>query len=114
MKAKLKLIHPFKASNWHLGEKGIHKLYWLLKGRGIQKRFKILELFKAIKERNRYNNQITKCFCPRCDNELCGSNSYINLYNDLNRLEYFKCSKCGEESKWDFDCIAPLLIKEIK
>lgn len=112
MKAKLKLIHPFKASNWHLGEKGIHKLYWLLKGRGIQKRFKILELFKAIKEKNRYNNQRTKCFCPRCDNELCGSNSYINLYNDLNRLEYFKCSKCGEESKWDFDCISPLLIKE--
>jgi len=99
-KAKLRLMHPFQC--------------WCLEGRGIHKHYPLIKLFKAIKEKNRYNNQNTKCFCPKCDNELCGSNSYINLYNDLNRLEYFKCSECGEESKWDFDCIAPLLIKEIK
>lgn len=101
MKAKLRLMHPFQC--------------WCLYGRGIHKHFKLIDLFKAIKEKNRYNNQRTKCFCPRCDNELCGSSSYLFYReSDKGNFEFYKCSKCGEESKWDFDCIAPLLIKEIK
>lgn len=83
---------------------------WCVDGRGLHKHFRFFEILKAIKEKSRYNNQRTKCFCPKCDNELCGSNSYQNLMNDLNRYEYFKCSKCGEESKWDFDTPVPILI----
>jgi hypothetical protein len=83
---------------------------WCVSGRGLHKHYKFFNFIKAIKEKNRYNKQRTKCFCPKCDNELCGSNSYQNLMNDLNRYEYFKCSQCKTESKWDFDCIIPLLV----
>lgn len=93
---KLRLVHPFQC--------------WCLSARGLHKHFKLKDYFKALKEKNRYANQRTKCYCPKCDNELCGSGSYLNLYNDINRLEYYKCSNCKEESSWDFDCICPLLV----
>lgn len=56
-----------------------------------------------------YGNQKTFCWCD-CGNELCSSNSYVDLMNDINRYEYYKCSKCGQDSKWDFDCIVPIRI----
>lgn len=57
-----------------------------------------------------YGNQGTFCWC-HCGNELCSSNSYVDLMNDINRFEYFKCSVCGRESKWDFDAPCPILIE---
>lgn len=98
-KAKLRIMIP-----WFFN--GI-----CVEARGLHEHFKIKEIIKAFKCKNRYNKLITKCFCPKCDNELCGSNSYqfYRVSNNGN-FEYFKCSKCGTESKWDFDSICPLLI----
>lgn len=43
--------------------------------------------------------QRTFCYCPECRNELCSSNSFVK---DTDYV-YYKCSKCGHDSKWDFD-----------
>lgn len=57
-----------------------------------------------------YGNQSTFIWCD-CGNELCSSNSYIDLHNDINPFEYYKCSTCGVESKWDFDAPCPIIIE---
>ena len=59
-----------------------------------------------------YGNQRTFCWCD-CGNELCSSNSYQDQMCDQNRFEYYKCSKCGRESKWDFDTPVPIEINEL-
>ncbi len=41
-----------------------------------------------------------------CGNELCSTDS---LVKDEAYVEY-KCSKCGKESKWDFDTPVPIEI----
>jgi hypothetical protein len=97
MKAKLKLIMPFSC--------------WCIKGRGLHKHYKILDLFTAQKELKRYNNQRTKCFCPCCDNELCGSNSWLCSQGKNSDIEFYKCSKCGTASKWDFGAPCPILVE---
>jgi hypothetical protein len=97
-KATVRLMHPFQC--------------WCLSGRGRHEHFRLRDFFKAIKARNKYNNQGTKCFCPKCDNELCGSGSYIDNMCDQNRFEHYKCSKCGKESKWDFDMPCPFLVED--
>jgi len=84
---------------------------WCLQGRGLHKHYKITELFKARKELKRYNNQSCKCFCPSCDNELCGSNSWLCSQGKDLCIEFYKCSSCGTASKWDFGSPAPLLIE---
>ena len=96
-KAKLRLMMPFQC--------------WCIKGRGLHKHYKITELFKARKELKRYNSQSCKCFCPSCDNELCGSNSWICSQGKDLCIEFYKCSSCGTASKWDFGSPAPLLIE---
>lgn len=96
-KAKLRLIMPFSC--------------WCLKGRGIHKHYKIPEIIKAREELKRYNNQGTKCFCPCCDNELCSSNSWIASQDKRLDIEFYKCSKCGVASKWDFGAPCPILIE---
>lgn len=89
-RAKIRLIMPFQG--------------WCVDGRGFHKHFPILSLIKAIQAKNKYNNQGTKCFCPKCDNELCGSDSYLFFrQSSQGDFEFYKCSKCGTESKWDFD-----------
>lgn len=55
-----------------------------------------------------YGNQKTFCWCSDCGNELISSGSYQDLQNDINRYEYFRCSICGRDSKWDFDAPVPL------
>ena len=52
--------------------------------------------------------QRTFIYCPKCNNELIKNG---NLIKDTDFV-YFKCSKCGNESKWDFDTPCPILIKE--
>lgn len=99
-KAKIRLLHPFQC--------------WCLNGRGIHKHFKLSDFFIARKECLRYNNQKTKCFCPQCDNELCGSNSWIASQDKRLDIEFYKCSKCGNASKWDFGSPCPVLIEHTK
>ena len=78
----------------------------------------ILDLFKKnhkterekFEEKKLKKGQTTFCYCPNCDNELISSNSFIKDTDFV----YYKCSKCGYESKWDFDFLCPILIKEEK
>ena len=50
--------------------------------------------------------QSTFIYCPKCNNELISSNSFVK---DTDYV-YYKCSNCGYESKWDFDFLTPILI----
>lgn len=54
-----------------------------------------------------YGNQRTFCWCD-CGNELCSTDS---LVKDEAYVLY-KCSKCGRESKWDFDAPVPIEIRK--
>jgi len=52
------------------------------------------------------NNQSCFCYCPNCNNELCGTNSFVS---DVSRIVTYECSKCGEVLQFDFE-IAPVPI----
>ncbi len=54
--------------------------------------------------------QKTFIYCPNCHNELIKNGTFIKNTD----LVYYKCSKCGEESKWDFDAPTPILIQNKK
>jgi len=68
--------------------------------------YKIMD-YKYKKEKQK---QRTYVYCPKCDNELIKNG---NLIKDTDFV-YFKCSKCGYESKWDFDTPCPILIEEVE
>jgi len=97
-KATIRLLLPFQG--------------WCVDARGLHEHYSLSHFFTALKRRNDYNNQNTKCFCPHCDNELCGSNSY-EFFRQTERggFEYYKCQKCNNESVWDFDSFpCPIVI----
>ena len=54
------------------------------------------------------NKQTTFVYCPQCNNELVKNG---NLIKDTDFV-YYKCSKCGQESKWCFDTPCPILMTE--
>jgi len=55
------------------------------------------------------NKQSCFCYCPECNNELCGTNSFIS---DSDGIVTYECSKCGKVSQFDFN-IAPVpILKE--
>lgn len=58
-----------------------------------------------------YGDQKTFCWCD-CGNELCSSDSHTGsgLIRIQDGFEFYKCSKCGEESRWDFDAPCPIKI----
>ena len=74
-------------------------LFNLLKRKTKKQKFQEKQLKKG---------QRTFIYCPNCDNELIGSNSFIK---DADYV-YYKCDKCGTESKWNFDFICPILLVE--
>lgn len=47
--------------------------------------------------------QSTWCYCPKCKEDLCSSDSLV--MDDYDRVEYV-CTNCGHWSLWNFD-IAP-------
>jgi len=51
--------------------------------------------------------QTTFVYCPECRNELIKNG---NLIKDT-EFVYFKCSKCGHKSEWDFNTPCPILMK---
>lgn len=51
----------------------------------------------------KYKEQRTFIYCD-CGNELITSNSFIKDTDFV----YYKCSRCGKESKWDFDAPVPI------
>lgn len=58
---------------------------------------------------NKKQRQTTYCYCPICDNELVGSDSFVHDKPDDVR---YVCSNCGCESSWNFDIApAPILMK---
>lgn len=60
------------------------------------------------KKNEKYRKQQrTHVYCPKCNNELVENG---NLIKDTDFV-YYKCSKCGHESKWDFDTPCPILVK---
>ena len=67
-----------------------------------------LEIEEEKEDKHYKNQQKTYVYCPKCRNELCANG---NLIKDTDFV-YYKCSKCGHESKWDFDAPCPILIKE--
>lgn len=97
-KAKIKMLIPFQG--------------WCVDARGLHKHFSLFDLRKALKEKSIYNSLTCKVFCPKCDNELCGSNSYkFFRVSDKGDTEHYECSQCSTRSKWDFDSFpAPVLV----
>lgn len=58
-----------------------------------------------------HGDQKTFCWCD-CGNELCSSGSYQSMcYSSNGNFERYKCSKCGAESKWDFDAPCPIKVE---
>lgn len=60
-----------------------------------------------------YGKQKTFCWCD-CGNELCSSDSHIGSGDPLIQLgfEFYKCSKCGEKSRWDFGSTLPYKLQD--
>ena len=56
----------------------------------------------------RKKKQTTFVYCPKCNNELVKNG---DLIKDTDFV-YYKCNKCGHESKWDFDTPCPILLEE--
>lgn len=80
--------------------------YWInrkpLKNEVVLKR-------ECYKSRFKQQEQRTFCYCPKCKNELCGTDSFVR---DADYV-YYKCSCCGEESKWDFDTwMVPMVVDD--
>lgn len=89
-----------------------YKLYKMYKSWDKTKNSVMLEQIKQLekeieqKERKHLLKQTCFVYCPKCTNELTlDSHDRTSEY-----LEYYKCSRCGEESAWDFD-IAPVPIR---
>ena len=61
-----------------------------------------------------YGSQKTFCWCE-CGNELCSTDSHLASDNLMapNDIVYFKCSKCGDTSEWNFGAPIPFKIKRI-
>ena len=59
-----------------------------------------------MKIKPRKREQRCFCYCPKCNNELISSNSFVS---DEEFVTY-KCVECGEVSKWIFDVPTPILI----
>ena len=92
----------------------ITSLQWCVLGRGIHEHFSFFKLKQSIKFKNRYNNQRTKCFCTRCDNELCGSNSHSrSVVTEKGAFEIYICSICKTENIFRFDMPVPFLVDTI-
>lgn len=53
----------------------------------------MIKLFK------RRPKQSTYCYCPRCNNELVSSNSFVA---DRDGIVEYQCSRCNEITFWDF------------
>lgn len=53
-----------------------------------------------------FYNQRTFVWCPVCNQDLVSSNS---ISEDTDYV-YYQCSNCNTKSKWNFDCICPILI----
>ena len=49
-------------------------------------------------------------YCPRCDNELCSSKSFVS---DTEEGVKYQCSACDLVSLWNFDLI-PGAIRHLK
>lgn len=71
----------------------------------IFKKFKKTERQK-FEEKQLKKGQRTFCYC-KCGNELVSSDSFVE---DTDYV-YYKCSKCGRKSKWDFDFMCPILVE---
>lgn len=58
-----------------------------------------------------YGNQKTFIWCD-CGNELCSTDSHTGSGDPLIQadFEFYKCSKCGDESRWNFGTPAPIKI----
>lgn len=50
--------------------------------------------------------QITFCYCPKCNHELTSDESSFIEDSDLVK---YQCSICGNKSDWNFD-IAPVAL----
>lgn len=67
---------------------------------------------KAKQKRDKDLSKYTSClvYCD-CDNELTSSKSFISDEGEQgNNVVTYKCSHCGQESKWNFD-LAPVPLK---
>ena len=56
------------------------------------------------------NKQSCFCYCPECNNELCGTNSFVS---DVNGIVTYECSKCEVVSQFDFNVApVPILVRK--
>lgn len=53
--------------------------------------------------------QYNFCYCE-CGNELISSNSFLKDTDFV----YYKCSKCGKITKWDFDAPCPIFVDTVE
>ncbi|WP_442637772.1 hypothetical protein [Rossellomorea marisflavi] len=64
-------------------------------------------MFKNLFKKKEKQTQSTFCYCPKCNNELISSNSFVSD----EELVTYKCSECSHVTKWLFDAPVPLLIE---
>lgn len=67
-----------------------------------------IEILEDLKRMFGKEKQTTFIYCPNCNNELVKNGNFIKDTD----LVYYKCKKCGMNSKWLFDAPVPILIKE--
>jgi len=58
------------------------------------------------------SKQKTFIWCPACNNEFVSSNSFVS---DEEGIVTYKCSRCGNMEKYDFDHFPiPVSLKKLK
>lgn len=65
-----------------------------------------MKLLKKLFGKKKKYSQTTFCYCPKCDNELISSGSFVK---DTELVKY-QCIECGTVTKWLFDSPVPLLL----
>lgn len=62
--------------------------------------------FKAVEQR-------TFCWCPGCKTDLCAQDdALIDDSCGPEELVWYRCTKCGQHSVWDFSHLAPFVVSK--
>ena len=69
----------------------------------------INKFINRFKKKSIRQTQITFCYCPNCNTELVGSNSFKG---EDDGIVTYKCDNCNEITKWDFGTPCPILLEK--
>lgn len=74
------------------------------KGSWLEDYIRFMNRRKSVKE------QRTFVWCPICHEDLCSNGSF----RFDKKCVMYECNNCGCRSAWDFDSIAPILLRHDK